>query len=383
VKILRDKRFGLIIMGLLFLTAVVVGIKLNDHPYTRAKEDTTKIKKAHQKKYKVSADNLPKALGVVGERDDPTYADVTNMLNQANYQGSILIVKNGKPVWQQGFGKMNENESFEPDAPIALASITKNVTAYLLMKALTEKGLTLDTPLSTFYPKLPNANQTTLRQLIRMDAPYKGAELSDQDLAESQYIKYYLKHVKYVPGNKNWSYNATDYQILTGVLTKLTGKSYNQLVTENLTEKYGVLNVDTFETLKNRPTAKTQDGKWKKFNQQRFNREVGTGNLFMSPWNMYRLLHDEIQGKNLTADEFKEMTLPRAEKPFGYSAGMYRRPFGYQLHGALQSFEPSVLLDSEGENGVVLFSNQSLGKMDDKFGKPIFDIVMKQVQEGV
>jgi hypothetical protein len=96
----------------------------------------------------------------------------------------------------------------------------------------------------------------------------------------------------------------------------------------------------------------------------------------MSAWETYRLISDEIQGANLTAAEFADLTKPREGKPNGYAAGMYKRDFGYKLHGQLQSFEPSIILDDSGKNGVVLFSNRAVGDIDNKLAKPIFDIWM-------
>lgn len=316
-------------------------------------------------------------LGTVGKIDDPKFTTILNMVEEQHYQGSVLLIKHGQPIWQQAFGEMSPGVPFEPDTPISLTSISKNVTAYLLMKELTRRQMTLDTKLSYFYPKMLGAEETTLRDLIRMDAPYHGIGYVYGDRSEQEFMNMYLTGITYKPTNdKKWHYNAADYQILTNVLYKLTKTPYNKLVERELKPKYNVLTVDEFEALENRPTAYAKNGDVKQFNPQRFHREVGTGSLFMSAWDAYRYISDEIKGQNLTKQEFSELTKLRTEGGYGYSGGMYVQDYGYLLHGILQGYEPSMMLDKTGENGVVLFSNHVTGKIDEDLAAPIFTEIM-------
>lgn len=324
----------------------------------------------------VKEPEIGERLGTVGEKTDPAYASIMTLIEQQGYQGTVLLVRDGKAVWQQGFGEMSPGKAYDPDAPIALTSISKNVTAYLLEKELTRKKMSLDTSLAEFYPNLPGATETTLRDLVRMDAPYKGIGYAENEMSEQEYTAYYLQNMTYQAKPEKWKYNATNYQILTGVLQKLTNKSYDELVAQDIKPNYQILTVDEFAKADNRPTAINREGNAKSFNPQRFKREVGTGNSFMSAWETYRFISDEIQGVNLTTAEFADLTKPREGKKNGYVAGMYKRDYGYQLHGELQSFEPSIFLDNTGQNGVVLFSNRATGDIDDDLGKPIFDIWM-------
>lgn len=327
----------------------------------------------HMPKKPPVKDTKTSQLGIIGEKNDPKFAKIRALLDKSDYKGGVLLVRNGKAIWQQGFGEMAPGIPYNPDAPIPLTSLSKNVTAYLLMKELSKHNLSLDTKLSYFYPEMPGAKQTTLRELVRMDAKYDGSGYSSESLTEAEYLAEYLHFVTYNPEPRmKWHYNSANYQILSNVLYKLSKTPYHLLVTKTLTPKYHVLNADEFARLPNRPMSYDKDGEFKAFKEQRFNREVGTGSLFMAPWDAYRLIRDEINGHNLTTREFVEMTKSRTTRDYGYSGGMYKYDYGYLLHGMMQGFEPSMMLDKSGQNAVVLFSNQSMEKMDDELAAPIY-----------
>lgn len=373
-----DKKWqGIATISVLSIIAIgMVGVwaQQKDEGVQETREQVANLKKIASPKVKEPKIGDP--LGTIGKTTDPAYAPIMTLIEQQAYQGTVLLVRDGKAVWQQGFGEMAPGKVYDPDAPIALTSISKNVTAYLLQKELTRKKMSLDTSLAEFYPDLPGAHETTLRDLIRMDAPYQGAGYAPNEMSEEEYTAYYLGNLTYGVKPEKWKYNATNYQILTGVLHKLTNKSYDELVAQDIKPKYQIFSVDEFEKAHNRPIAINREGEAKKFNPQRFKREMGTGNSFMSAWETYRLISDEIQGANLTTTEFSDLTKPREGKPNGYAAGMYKRDYGYHLHGQLQSFEPSIVLDDSGKNGVVLFSNRATGNLDYDLAKPIFDIWM-------
>lgn len=372
---------GLYVIGLLTvvtlgLSAAYVGTRSSTQiPHAQQTQQTQKKEQQIEDAAKKGKE-MPE-LGTLGHIDDPKFSNIVAQIHKNDYQGSVLLIRNGKPIWQQGFGEMAPGVSFNPDTPVSIASMTKNVTACLLMKELTRQQISLDTPVSKFYPTLPGANETTLRDLVRMDAPYKGKGYAKDSMTEEAYMDFYLNNLTYEPKpDTKWKYNAADYQLLTNILYKLTGVSYDDLIEMQLQPKYDILNVYYFNQLQNRPVSYDKNNQEIIFEPQKFEREVGTGNLFMSPWQSYRFVRDQIQGQNLTMEEFKDMTKPRENKKNGYVAGLYVKDFGYKMHGMIEGFEPSLVIDKTGENAVVMFSNRSTRKIDKKLAEPIFKELM-------
>lgn len=365
---------GLLIIATLGLSAVYAGIRASEKTaYEQVVQHERELKEI------TNSDTYEGAafLGTLGHVDDPKFANIVDKIKDANYQGSVLLVRDGKPVWQQGFGESAPGVAFDPDMPIAIASMTKNVTAYLVVKEFARQNISLDTPVSNFYPNLAGASQTTIRDLLRMDAPYDGCGYAENTMSEEEYMAYYLNGLTYAPrATTKWKYNAADYQLLTNILYTLTGVPYQEMVEQELSSKYEVLNAQDFNQMENRPVGINKSGHEVIFDPQKFEREIGTGCLFMSSWHSYQFVRDQIQGKNLTKAEFADLTKPRPEKATGYVGGMYVTKYGYKMHGIMQGFEPSMIMDKTGKNAVVMFSNRCTSKIDDKVAEPIFKELM-------
>ncbi|WP_428151286.1 serine hydrolase domain-containing protein [Brevundimonas sp.] len=129
------------------------------------------------------------------------------------------------------------------------ASVTKMVTAVLVLQQVDEGRLSLDAPLATYWPAFPvNADRITVRQLLthtsglaNPDALPDGngdgmpdfyqqagdwrAVCSDPAVAE--------------PG-AGFAYNNCDYLILGEVLKQVTGQDYDALVRTRLAEPLGL-----------------------------------------------------------------------------------------------------------------------------------------------
>ncbi len=75
--------------------------------------------------------------------------------------GSLAISSNGTLVYQKAIGYSQVDESIKRPATIKtkyrIGSISKMFTAVMVFQLIEERKLSLTTPLSTYYPQLPNA----------------------------------------------------------------------------------------------------------------------------------------------------------------------------------------------------------------------------------
>ncbi|MDO6566987.1 serine hydrolase domain-containing protein [Alteromonas sp. 1_MG-2023] len=81
---------------------------------------------------------------------------------------SLAVVENGKPVYQYsiGFSDVETKQKTNKDTQYRIGSITKVFTAVIIFQLIEEGKLTLDTQLSTFYPKVKNADEITISMLL-------------------------------------------------------------------------------------------------------------------------------------------------------------------------------------------------------------------------
>jgi len=128
------------------------------------------------------------------------------------------------------------------------ASVTKQVTAVLVMQEVAAKRIDLDQPVAKYLPafKSPNARRLTVRQLLRHQSglPDPDDTPANADGVPSYYTSQFsgsrdpltgfcAGQPKAKPGG-NWSYNNCDYIVAGALLEAVTGKTWQQLVSTRI-----------------------------------------------------------------------------------------------------------------------------------------------------
>ncbi|GEA94283.1 D-Ala-D-Ala carboxypeptidase [Weissella viridescens] len=290
-----------------------------------------------------------------------------NQLNQElkrkGFKGTALVIKDGHVLLNRAYGKSNQSgKQNTVTTTYPLASISKNITGVLLVKVLHDHGYNFETKVSEFYPNLPNAKSVTIKDLVDMTSGYMVNGFSTKNLSEAGYINNVVQRVQYNPQygeNGKWRYSAANYIIVSGILRKLTHKSYDDLLDEYIQPYYHIENNVQFLSNKNRAVAYEIGGNHPvKAPKAAFYSEVGTGNSYATPYTYYKLFDDEINGKLISKAQFTALTHPVTGKT--YAGGVYTLPSinAYGGHGTQAGFESSYRISSDGKTGLFLFSNQ-------------------------
>ena len=81
---------------------------------------------------------------------------------------SVAVVEDGKPVFAKAFGKADlaANRAAGTDTRYAIGSISKQFTAAAVLLAAEQGRLSLEDPVSKYFPDLTRAGEITLRQLL-------------------------------------------------------------------------------------------------------------------------------------------------------------------------------------------------------------------------
>ncbi|MDJ0841398.1 MAG: serine hydrolase [Acidobacteriota bacterium] len=125
---------------------------------------------------------------------------------------SAGIVENGELTWSigNGMGEVGHGIAVTPETCYQLASLTKPIGAAVIMKLVETGLLDLDTPVSTFGLALDNAENITVRHL--------------------------LTHTSEGEPGSHFNYNGDLYGLLGDVMESVSGKSFVQLVSEQISE---------------------------------------------------------------------------------------------------------------------------------------------------
>ena len=167
---------------------------------------------------------------------------------------SLAVVKEGKIVMAKGYGLANVETMHRASAESVyqLASVTKQFTATLTMMMVEEKKIGLDTKITQYLPDLPKAwGEVTVRQLLNHTSGiFSYTSLPDffqngnsrRELNIKRIIEMVgEKPLDFAPGT-DWRYNNTGYYLLGGILEKVSGKAYGDLLAERIFKPLGMQN---------------------------------------------------------------------------------------------------------------------------------------------
>ncbi|WP_057786764.1 serine hydrolase domain-containing protein [Weissella minor] len=298
-------------------------------------------------------------------------------LKKVGYSGTALIVQNNQIILHKGYGKSRDSISNSVTTTYPLASITKNVTSIMLLKQMKLHDLSKDTKLSTFYPQIPNADNITLQDLWLMQSGLSNEKFSGKKMSQKEYVDDVVKRVKASEPMYHWTYNATNFIIISGILQKLTNQSYDDLLESQIQPEYRFENVKQFSENDMRPQGHDKEGNPINFNKQRFDREVGTGDVFGTAWTTYKFLKNENNGSVVPSADYKMLT--QTLNGASYAGGLYHSEGGTVIggHGMMQGFESTVYMTKDGKDAVLLFSNANNPDVNKVKARELFKDIRK------
>ncbi len=146
---------------------------------------------------------------------------------------SIAIVKDGKLAYAHAYGQSNIEGKVPAETGMRykIGSNSKQITATAILLLANEGKISLDDPVSRFFPSLTRASQVKIRQLLSHTSGY-------EDYYALDYVAPYMalatipqaimdiwakKPLNFDPGTE-WQYSNTNYTIAGAIIEKITGQ---------------------------------------------------------------------------------------------------------------------------------------------------------------
>jgi CubicO group peptidase (beta-lactamase class C family) len=156
--------------------------------------------------------------------------------------GVVLVSDAGRVIYSKGFGYSNF-ELKVPNTPATrfrIGSVTMPFTAVLVLQQVDKGKIKLDEPISTYLPSYRKdiGGKVTVRHLLTHMSgipSYSGADMETMTSFDKPNFaaRYCSKDLVSEPG-KQFAYNNCGYFLLGLIAEQATGKSYAELLRENI-----------------------------------------------------------------------------------------------------------------------------------------------------
>jgi CubicO group peptidase (beta-lactamase class C family) len=169
--------------------------------------------------------------------------------------GTVLAAENGNVVFAKGFGMANAEKNIPnaADTKFRLASVTKQFTSMLIMQLVEQGKIKLDGKLGDYLPyyRRDVGDKVTIHQLLNhtsgipsyTDQPgfMMSGDVNKPTTVTDFVINYASGELAYEPGTE-YRYNNSAYYILGAIIEQITGKTYAQVLKENILDPLGMSN---------------------------------------------------------------------------------------------------------------------------------------------
>ena len=185
-------------------------------------------------------------------------ARLTAIASTAHLSGEIAMADRTGPVIDRAMGLADRaaQQSHRPGARWLWASVTKQVTAVLVMQQVEAGTLSLDGTIRHYLPAFAGANggAVTLRQLLQHlsglpnpdDTPAGAGDVptfyteTGAGIADTPRATGFCSGTPKAARGAGFAYNNCDYLVLGAILERVTGKPYAQLVSERIAKPLGL-----------------------------------------------------------------------------------------------------------------------------------------------
>lgn len=169
---------------------------------------------------------------------------VQSYVDMGWFSGTVLIAKNGKPIYEEAFGYADHKKGIKNsiETKYNLGSVIKNYTAVLALQLIENGSLNLNDKLDVFELGFPKdiANKITVFHLLAhssgfgdiFTAQYQSNRMA-YDTIEKKLTLLIDKPLEFEPGTES-RYSNYGYVVLGAIMEKVSSKSYSQLLQENI-----------------------------------------------------------------------------------------------------------------------------------------------------
>lgn len=290
------------------------------------------------------------------------------------FSGTVLIAKDGTPLVSKGYGMANIELGVpnKPESVFRLGSITKQFTG-MSIAMLQERGkLSVDDPVCKYFEDCPDAWQPIrISHLLAHNSGIPSYTAFPEFARDTilptptgeMYKRVKDKPLDFAPGEK-FSYNNSGYFLLGMIIEKVSGKTYEQFLQENIFTPLGMKSTGydiSARIVPNRAAGyKKETGNLVNASYLDMSVPYAAGSLYSTTGDLLKwdqALYSEKLAKNETLDAIFTTGEADSAYRFGWNVGKRFERRAISHGGGIYGFSTSMTRFPEDHVVVIVLSN--------------------------
>ncbi|NII26468.1 serine hydrolase [Pseudoflavitalea sp. X16] len=319
-------------------------------------------------------------------------------VDNGKFNGSVLVVENGKVIFKKGYGlaNMEWNIPNTPDTKFRLGSLTKQFTAMLIMQLVEQGKLKLEGKITDYLTDYPKAagDKITIHHLLTHTSGIPNytnlpafKTFNRNRYKPADFLKQFSDlPLEFEPGSA-FAYSNSGYFLLGAIIEKVTGKTYEKVLQENIFTPLQMNNTGYDMFFKILPKRATGYDRW---NLEYENAPYLDMSIPYAAGSLYSTVEDlalwdqALYSDKLLSASSKAIMLTPYKSDYAYGWGVYKtqiaqlkdsvEAMGHQ--GGINGFNTSLIRIPKNKHLVVLLNNTggtNLGAMQNNILKILYD----------
>lgn len=303
--------------------------------------------------------------------DDMLAVKIDELLIKKSFNGSVLVVRDGKTIIEKGYGYADYSGKIKntPGTKFQIGSITKQFTAACILKLVDEGKIGLEDSI-TKYLDYPEWQEVKISNLLSHSSGIKTCT-TEEIFNSLDVSKEYqpVEIVKMIENNKlnfkpgeGFEYSNTNYVLLGMIIEKISGLSYNDFLKKNIFEKVGMndsgIKNDYYSGLDNIAYGYENNKKYNNAKRINMTFPYAAGAIYSTVGDLYKW-DRALYGEEIVSKTSKEKMFSQQNKHYIYGYGwMIEKNNSIVRHGGtIFGFQSQFYRDITGNTLIVILSN--------------------------
>jgi len=315
------------------------------------------------------------------ESPAPTIDSLFAAYSGKNVPGAaVMVIRDGAVLFKKSYGaaSLGDHTASSTDTNYRLASVTKQFTAMCVMMLAARGQLSLDDPLTRFFPDFPEyGKEIKIRHLLTHTSGMQAYEdlmpagttvpLKDKDVLRLLAAQ---DHTYFPPGSA-YRYSNTGYAHLALIVETVAGMPFAEFLKKNIFDPVGMTGTVAYEkgvsTVPRRAYGYTQRKKIFEATDQSLTSSVlGDGGIYSSVEDLYKWDQALYSEKLVPAEMLKQAFTPAVLTSgnattygFGWETGTHRGLKTVRHSGHTVGFSTAISRFPEHRFTVILLTNRA------------------------